>query len=210
MADDSVSMISRRWNNALVDYDAAKAAAGAVDAHRPGRVRDDVLALATEAVDRVCRVPAPTLGGLRQKLEVHWADLSDDTYGADFKRIIVGDLTRLELLLAGVDPYDASGGMDLDKLAADFTEAAREYDHHVQLRRDGPSEAWGTNSSSDITALIDQMEAKLLSMSAPNLGAIEKKLTILFGGDRFPETDGAVAQALILRDLRRFITKYQK
>lgn len=210
MADKSVSMISRRWNNALVDYDAAKAAAAAVEAHAPGRVRDDVVALAAEAVDKVCRVPAPTLGGLRQKLELHWTDLFDDTYGADFKRIIVGDLTRLELLLAGVDPNEASGGMDLDKVAADFTEAAREYEHYVQLHREGPSEAWGKSSSSDITALVDAAQAKLLSLSAPSLGAVEKKLTILFGDDRFCEIDDAATQALILRDLRRFITQHQQ
>jgi hypothetical protein len=211
MADNSVSMISRRWNNALVDYEAAAAADAAIKAHPQGRVRDDVAALAAEAADRVYRVPAPTLGSLRQKLELLWATkLWEETYGADFKRIALGDLTRLEMLLAGVDPYDASGGMDLDKVAADFTEAARGYDHYVHLHREGPSEAWGATTSSDVTALMDEAEAHLLSLSAPNLGAVEKKLTILFGDDRFCEIDDAAAHVLILRDLRRFITNHQQ
>ena len=209
MADNSVSMVSRRWNNALVDYDAAEAAAAAIKDHPQSRVRDDVIALAAEAADRVYRIAAPTLGGLRRKLELVF-DLWDDTYGTDFVRTVVGDLTRLELLLVGVDPYEASGGMDLDKVATDFTEAAREYEHYVRLHRDGPSEAWGKSSSSEITALMDEAEAKLLSLSAPNLGAVEKKLAILFGDGRFCEIDDAAAQALILQDLRRLRTKHQQ
>lgn len=211
MAINDLTTYSARWNAALADYDAAEAATAAVKAHSQGRVRDDVVALAAEAADRVYRVPAPTLGGLRRKLELLWStELWEETYGTDFKRIAVGDLTRLELLLAGVDPYEATGGADLDKVAADFTEAAREYDHNVQLHREGPSKAWGTSSSSDITAMMDAAEAKLLSLSAPNLGAVEKKLTILFGDDRFCDIDNAAAHALILRDLRRFVAKHQQ
>ena len=117
---------------------------------------------------------------------------------------------RIELLLAGIDPYEASGRTDLDKVAADFSEAARENDHYVQLHREGPSEAWGTSSPIEIAALMGAAGAKLLSLSAPSLGAVEKKLTILFGDDRFCEIDDAAAQALILRDLRRFITQHQQ
>jgi hypothetical protein len=200
----------RRWNAALADSDAAEAATAAIKDHPNGRVRDDIVALTAEAVDRVYRVPAPTLGGLRRKLELFWTDLWDETYGADFKKIVVGDLVRLELLLAGVDPYEASGGMDLEKVAADFAEAAGAYDHYIQLLREGPSEAWGTSSSSDITALMDEAEAKMLSLSAPTLGAVLKKLTILFSDDRFCEIDEAAAHGLILRDLRRFITKHHQ
>jgi hypothetical protein len=205
LAKDSVSTISRRWNNALVDYDAAEAAAAAIQTHPPGRVRDDVLAVAGEAIDRVYRVPAPTLGGVRRKLELLF-DLWDETQDIHFVRIVVGDLTRLELLLAGADPYEASGGMDLDKVAADFWHAARRYDHNLHVFREGQA----TSSSSDFTALIEEAEAGLLSLSAPNLSAVEKKLTILFGDDRFCAIDETAAHTLILRDLRRFITKRQQ
>lgn len=210
MANEITNTNSSRWDNVLVDCYSAKVAADAIKPHPEGRVRDEVFALADEAAERVYRVPAPTLGGLRRKLELLWTDLFDETFGADFKRIIVGDLTRLELLLAGVDPYDASGGMDLDKVAADFTEAASEYDHYVKLHGEGPSEAWGANSSKDIAAMLDGAEARLLSLSAPNLGAVEKKLTILFGDDRFSEIDDSAAHALIIRDLRRLITTQQQ
>jgi len=210
LADNSVSMISRRWNNALVDYDAADAAAAAVKAHPQGRVRDDVIVLAADAADRVYRVPAPTLGGLRRKLELLWTDLWEDTADANVKRTVIGDLTRIELLLAEVDPYEASGGMDLDKVAADFAEAAREYDHYIQLHRENRSDALATSSSSEFAAMMDEAEAKLLSLSAPNLGAVEKKLTILFGDDRFYEIEDSAAQALILRDLRRFIAQHKQ
>jgi hypothetical protein len=200
-----------RWNAALADCDAAEAAAAAVKNHSTGRVRKDVVALAAEAADRLYRVPAPTLGGLRRKLLVLWATkFWEETCGVDPKRILVGDLTRLEMLHAGVDPYEASGGMDLEKIASDFTEAAWEYDRCIQLHRAGHSEARSTNSAGDIAACLDKARAKLLSLPAPNLGAVEKKLTILFDDDHFSEIDDAAAHILILRDVRRFIAGHQQ
>lgn len=209
LATNHLTTNCARWNAALADCDAAEAAVAAVKDHPQGRVRDDVVALAAEATDRVYWLPAPTIGGLRRKLDLFWTDLSGQACESD-QRVVLGDLVRIELLLAGVDPYEASGGMDLDKVAADFAEAARNYDHYVQLHREGGSEAWGTSSSSDITALMNEAEAKLISLPAPNLGAVEKKLTILFSNDRFGQIEDTIAHTLILRDLRRFIIKHQQ
>lgn len=209
MAINDLTMNFARWKAVLADCDAAEAAAAAIKDHPQCSVRD-VVAIAAETVDQVYLVPASTLGGLRRKLELLWAtELWDETYGTDFRHTMIGDLVRLEMLLAGVDPEEASGGMDLDKVGTDFSDAASEYDHCVHLHHGGPSEAYGASSSSDLAAIVDEAETKLLSLSSPNLGGVEKKLTILFGDNSFSRIDNSAVHALILRDLRRFITHQQ-
>ena len=204
MATNHLTTNLARWNSAVANHEAAEAALAAVRDKPKCGVCDDIVALAAEAHARLFRVPAPTLGALRRKLESFW-DIWDESYGANFKRIILGDLTRIELLLAGVDPHEASGGMDLKKLATEFAEAAREYDRYVKLRQEGPSNKWGQSTASDITAMMDEAEAKMLSLSAPNLAAVEKKLTALWIDERYDPIEATTAHVTILRDLRRLI-----
>ncbi len=205
MATDHLTTNLARWNSAVANHDAAEAALAAVKDHPHSGVRDDIVALAAEANDRLFRIPAPTLGSLGRKLESFW-DIWAETCGTEFKRIIVGDIVRLELLLAGVDPDEASGGMDLKRVASDFADAACEYDHYAELRREGPSDKWGASTTSDITALLDEAESKLLSLSAPNLAAVEKKLTALWVDDTYDPIEATTAHVTILRDLRRLMT----
>jgi hypothetical protein len=205
LATDHLTTNLARWNSAAANHAAAEAALAAVKDHPQSGIRDDIVALAAGAHNRLFRIPAPTLGALRRKLETFWGDLFEETYGNHFRRIIVGDTVRLELLLAGVDPEEASGGMDLKKVASDFDEAAREYDHYAELRREGPSDKWGASTTSDITALLDQAESKMLSLSAPNLAAVEKKLTALWVDDRYDPIEATTAHVTILRDLRRLV-----
>jgi hypothetical protein len=202
LATDHLTTNLARWNSAATNYDAADAALGAVKDLPQSGIRDDIVALAAEAHDRLFRIPAPTFGALRRKLEWFW-DIWAETYGTDFKRIILGDLTRIELLKAGVEPEEASGGMDLNKVASDFDEATREYDHYTELRLEGPSDKWGASTTSDITACLDQAESKMLSLSAPNLAAVEKKLAALWVDDRYDPIEATTAHVTILRDLRR-------
>jgi len=105
--------------------------------------------------------------------------------------------------MAGVEPEEASGGKDLKKVASDFADAARKYDHYVELRREGPSDKWGASTTSDITTLLDEAESKMLSLSAPNLAAVEKKLAALWIDDRYDPIEATTAHVTILRDLRR-------
>ena len=206
MATDHLTTNLARWNCALADHEPAEAASAAVKDHPQSRIRDDIVALAAEAHDRLFRIPAPTLGALRRKLETFWGDVCEETYGNQFRRIIIGDTVRLELLLAGVDPEEASGGMDLKKVASDFAEAVREYDHYVELRREGPSDKWGVSTTSDITASLDEAECKMLSLSAPSLAAVEKKLAALWGDERHGPIETTTAHVTILRVLRRLMT----
>jgi len=171
-----------RWNSTLADHDAAEAALAALKDFPRSRVYDDIIALAAEAQDRLFRIPSPTIGALRRKLEAFWTDLWEETPAADAKRGIIGDLTRIELLLLGAGPEEAAVGMDLKRVASDFAAAAREYDHYVELHREGPSDRWGASTTSDIVALMDEAEAKMLSrrprtfrpsrQSSPQCGSI--------------------------------------
>jgi hypothetical protein len=204
MADNYLTMNLARWNSALGDYDAAETALGAIKDHPQSRVRDHVITLAAEATDWLFRVPAPTLGALRQKLDSYWGDLFEQKFGNLFRRIILGDLTRIELLLAGVDPEEASGGMNLKKVASEFAEAAREYDHYVKLHREGPTD----NTAREITALMDEAESKMLALPAPNLAAVEKKLSAIWIDDRYDQIEASTAHITIMCDLRRLMTAH--
>jgi hypothetical protein len=205
LATDHLTTNLARWNSAAANHEAAQAALAAVEESRKCSVHDEIVALAAEAHDRLFRIPAPTLGALRRKLETFWGDVFEETYGNQFRRIIIGDIVRLELLRAGVDPEEASGGMDLNKVASDFAEAAREYDHCAELRREGPSDKWGASTTSDITASLDEAESKMLSLSAPNLAAVEKKLAALWFDRRYDPIETTTAHVTILRDLRRLM-----
>lgn len=206
MASNHHTVSHCRWNNVLSNLKALSAAAAG---ERPSAAHAQIPSYYVTAAKELFSAAAPTLGGLRFKLELYWGDLFEDLYGNDAKRIAVGDLVRLELLHAGIDAKDASGGMPPEKLTSDWADAALEYDRYVQLHRDAQTEAEGSSQWRDITAMMNEAEAKLLSLSAPNLGAVEKKLTILLGGDRFDPIEDAIAY-LIQRDLRRFITEFEQ
>lgn len=198
-----------RWNSTLADHDAAEAALVALKDLAKSRVHDDIIALAAEAKDRLFRIPSPTISALRRKLETFWTDLWEETPAADAKRGIIGDLTRIELLLLGAGPEEVAVGMDLKRVASDFAAAARDYDHYVELHREGPSDKWGASTTSDIVALMDQAEAKMLSLPAPNLPAVEKKLTAMWIDQRYDPIEATTAHVTILRDLRRLIIEHQ-
>jgi hypothetical protein len=204
---------SSRWDSALIEYAAAEAAAAAVADHPESATRDQVIGMLYENADALFTLAAPTLGDVAQKLTTYWGEkvFDDDTYGADFKRIIIGDIRRIERQLAGVAEPDASGGMDLERIASEWAKAIAEFDHWSTLLAEGPSEKWGASQSGDIVAMMDEAEAIALSLPAPHLDAVVKKLTMIWNGDdRYDPSDDAVEHALIMRDLRRFAMKHRQ
>jgi hypothetical protein len=96
-----------------------------------------------------------------------------------------------------------SGGMDLKRLAADWTENLREYVRWSTLLHEGPSDDWGQRTRPDIVALMDRAGAKLFSMHAPHLDAACKKLELL-ALNHTDDPDERAGLVLIMRDLRRF------
>ena len=205
MAEDPVSTISICWNEALVDYEVAKAAADAVADKPACQLREHIFEAYGDAAKAIEHSAAPDLKALVEKLHVYWraVDLTDGSFGNSFRRKIVGDLIRLDLLLAGIDSEKASGGMDLQKVVSDWTEASREYDRCAQLRRD-------LSSESDVAALANEAQERMLSRPAPNLHAVEKKLTAIWADERFDPVSNSTAHCRILGDLRDLITQHQQ
>lgn len=152
------------------------------------------------------RAPAPTLGAVRQKLEAYWGDLFDDSHGSSFKRIVIGDLVVLEMVHAGIDWAEASGGRSWKKVRSDFEKAARAYDRYLELQREGPTDKWGENTASDIAALLEGAEAEMLSLPAADLAGVEKKLTAIWQDQAYDPIEASTVHVTILRDLRRLIT----
>lgn len=191
MATDNLTPKSPRWNSALAEHEAGLAASAAVRNYSETRIRDAVFNLAVEATQRLFRVPAPTLGAVRQKLEALFGEsIWDETEWGAHRRRMIGDLWRIELLLAGCDPEEA-GGMDLNKVASDWSEAADDYDSKPKLSQ-------------------KQYEAgeNLLALAAPDLPAVAKKLRFLLAGDDGEDAEMIVALVQILRDVCRFARKY--
>lgn len=172
-----------RFNAAFANHHAAATAAATVQNHPDGEVRSNILVLAVTAADTFFNTPAPSLDAVAIKLEKYWGEaLFDD---ADphtaMRQIIVGDLRRIERLLAGVEEPDATGGMDLERVDHDWADALREYER------------------SEIAALKQRAETKLLSLRAPHLVDVLKKLELLWAG-----TTESGVHLLILNDLRQF------
>jgi hypothetical protein len=202
-----------RWNSALIEHAAAEVAAAAVVDLPESATRDQIIGMLYETADALFALAAPTLGDVVRKLTTYWGEkvFDDNTYGADFKRIIIGDIRRIGMQLAGVEEPDASGGMDLKRMATEWAKAIAEFDHWSTLLAEGPSEKWGASQSGDIVAMMDEAEAIALSLPAPHLDAVIKKLAMIWNGDdRFDPSDDAVEHALIMRDLRRFALKHRQ
>lgn len=188
MANSYLPTNSARWNAALANHEAAHAAALAMQELQDCRVRNEIFELAAGAAERLFRVPSPTIGALRVKLETLFGEsIWDEDEGGNIRRTVIGDLRRLELLLAGAEPHEASGGMDLSKLAADWAEAASKY------------------SKSASPAEKSALATSLLQLSAPDLAAVEAKLMILAASDDYVDRFAACNLVQIIRDLKRFV-----
>lgn len=198
------------FDAAFVDYATSKAAARAIKDHPPCPAQDCINKVFGNAVDAIFAIAAPTLGGVTKKLEVCWGELlfQDDCDGVDWRRMCVGDLRRIEMQLAGIEEAEASGGMDMQNVARNWIDALRQHNHWAQLLAEGPSDRWGHSKQSDILALKDEAEAALLSLPAPHLLAVIKKLETFWTDQRFDGVDNAANHLLIMSDLRRFALEY--
>jgi hypothetical protein len=71
----------------------------------------------------------------------------------------------------------------------------------------GPSDRWKFSKKSDFLALKDEAVEKLLSLHAPDLAAVIRKIELLWKDDRFDPVFDRVShhsRCCILRDLHRF------
>lgn len=195
-----------RFDAAVMNYEAANAAAASVEPFTACHVRDSILTIVENATDTLFNTPALSLGAVAVKLEkLYGEQLFDETdYYADYRRTLIGDLRRIERILLGFEEPEASGGMDLVRIDHDWTEARREHSHWEQLLEEGQSDASGQSKRSDIVALMDEAEANLLSAHSPHLNAVIKKLELLT--EHSNDLGERTAQLMVLRDLHRFVT----
>lgn len=202
-----------RFDANFIDYNVAKAAAEAIAELPASRVRYHIYDVLHETRQSVLAVPAPRLGDVAEKLMVYWGGdqlFQDDSYGADWRLKSVGDIRRIEIQLAGVEEPDASAGYDMEKVARDWTGALQQYERWSQLLAEGRSDQWDDRKQSDIVAFKDDAEEALLSLPAPHLLAVTKKLEILWADQRFGAIDDSADHFFILRDLRWFALKHQQ
>jgi hypothetical protein len=207
MTTDPVSTTKSRFDAALVNYQTARAAAASVEQSTACHARDRIFALLDHTTDTLINTPAPSLGAIATKLECLFGEALFDEYDprSEAWRFLIGDLRLAERMLLEFEEPDLSGGMDLTQLAADWAENLREYVRWSTLLQEGPSDAWGHSKRADIVALMDEAEAKLLSMHAPDLNAVCMKLkllTLTYSDD----LDQRTGLLLALRDVRRLAT----
>jgi hypothetical protein len=186
------------------NFVAAKEAADAIEHLAKCDTTDRVYDLLDETEERVYSTAAPDLRAVAEKLEIYWGEelFSEEDYVAPYKQRIIGDIRRTHLLNADVDNEDASGGMDLQRIAKEWATALAEYNHYVELLEARQSDRQQHSKTSDLVALRVETENKLLSLHAPNLSAVIRKLELLWSGDdRYDPASEAADQHRILRDL---------
>ena len=112
-----------RFDAAFINYATAEAAAKAIEDNPACPARDRILKALADAVDTIFAIAAPTLGCVARKLELYWDELlfQDGWFGVHWHQTAIGDIRRIEMQLAGVEEPDASGGLDMEKVARDWT-----------------------------------------------------------------------------------------
>ena len=182
---------STAWNAALLDYTAASAAAFAILEHYTSPARGRIFDLLVETIEALLKVPAPGLGAFRTKLKAYWGEsLFCEYERASQKQRIVGDIRRIEMWLVGIEEPEASGGMDRDKIDKDWSEASSVYERAVME----------ANNSGETA---QPAEATLLSLPAPNIHAVLRKLELFWGSQRLSPMFGGAGPHELIRDLRR-------
>jgi hypothetical protein len=193
------------WNMAFGNRAVAEMAWSAVAGETDCPARQRTALTLEDAARLLVLTPAPTTRALIEKLTMLWAESIDepDTVGS-WKRKVIGDLRRIELTAAGIKEEEAAGRATRTATAGNqqWVAALREHKQYEDMLMEGPSERWGSSSAADLVAIMDEAEAELLSMSAPTLPGVAKKLEFLWQDERFDEVEGSIYTA-IFRDLNR-------
>lgn len=194
------------WNSALHNHTVASKAWNAVRADEECAARGKAARGLLEAQSKVFATPALSLGGVRKKLEIWWGEgLFSETIPSHLNRIVLGDLTRLELVAAGATELEASGRSpeEAAKQVADWQSTLAEHAELAHLLEEGPSPRWDGRSADEIINAMDFAAADLLKLPAPNIYGLIRKLEMRWEDERFDEIGNAALYVQILRDLHR-------
>lgn len=194
------------WTSALHNYSVASKAWNAVREDDQCPARGKAARGLLEAQSKVFATPALTLGCVRKKLEIWWGeDLHGETIPSHLNRIVIGDLTRLELEAAGATELEASGRSteEAAKQLADWQSSLAEYAKLENLLLEGPSARWEGQDVDEMINAMDYAAAALLKVPAPNIYGLIRKLEMRWEDERFDEVGNAALYVQILRDLHR-------
>lgn len=206
MATTSHNTDIDNWNSALHNHTVASKAWDAVSGADQCPARGKAARGLLEAQSKVFAMAAPNLGGVRKKLEIWWGEsLYSETISSHLNRIVLGDLTRLELQAAGATELEASGrsSEEAAKQVAEWQSALAGYAELEKLLVDGPSSHWEGRSADEIINAMDFAAAVLLKLPAPNIYGLIRKLEMRWDDQRFDEVGNAALYVQILRDLHR-------
>jgi hypothetical protein len=168
--------------------------------------RGKVARAALEAQAEVFATAAPTIGGVIKKLSIWWGEeLYDESYESSVNRIIIGDLTRLELEAVGATELEASGRSPEEAAAhlAEWQSTLADYAEQEKLFVEGPSPRWEDRAAIEIINAMDYSAGVLFELPAPNLYGVIRKLELLWEDDRFDTVGGGAVYVQIMRDLHR-------
>lgn len=206
MATTALNTDIANWNSALHNHAVASRAWNAVSQDDECAARGKAARGLLEAQSKVFATPALSLGGVRKKLEIWWGEgLFSETISSHLNRIVLGDLTRLELVAAGATELEASGRSpeEAAKQVAEWQATLAEYSELGQLLEEGPSPRWEGRSADEIIDAMDFAAAGLLKLPAPNIYGLIRKLEMRWEDERFDEVGNAALYVQILRDLHR-------
>jgi hypothetical protein len=206
MATTTLNTDIADWTSALHNFTVASKAWNAVreDDQCPARAKAARGLL--EAQSKVFATPAPSLGGVRKKLEIWWGEgLYSETIPSHLNRIVLGDLSRLELEAAGATELEASGRSSEDAAEhfAEWQSTLAEYAELEKLLLEGPSPSWEGRDADEIINAMDFAAAGLLKLPAPNIYGLIRKLEMRWEDERFDEVGNAALYVQIQRDLHR-------
>lgn len=194
------------WNSAIHNYTVASKAWNAVREDDQCAARGKAARGLLEAQSKVFATPALNLGGVRKKLEIWWGEgLYSETIPSHLNRIVMGDLTRLELEAAGATELEASGRSP-EEAANQLTEwqsALTQFAEMEELLVEGPSPRWEGRDADEIIDAMDFAAAGLLKLPAPNVYGLIRKLEMRRDDERFDEVGNTALYVQILRDLHR-------
>lgn len=206
MATTALNTDIAGWTSTLHNYSVASKAWNAVREDNQCPARAKAARGLLEAQSKVFATPALTLGGVRKKLEIWWGEeIYSETIPSHLNRIVLGDLTRLELEAAGATELEASGRSpeDAAKHLAEWQSTLTEYAELEKLLLEGPSPSWEGRDADEIINAMDFAAAGLLKLPAPNVYGLIRKLEMRWEDERFDEVGNAALYVQILRDLHR-------
>ena len=193
-----------RWTSAEYNLSVARLAWSAVKGDMDCSARQQVALALDDAKNILYSVPAPDISGVRQKLAVWWGEsLFEDSYASSVNCKVIGDLTRIELQLLGVEEAEASGRTPEEAAEqADAWQAAhREYHDHARLLTEGRSPSRDQREADAIVDVMFQATDALLDLPAPSIHGVIQKLELIWEMDRLETVVDGTIYVNVMRDL---------